>query len=212
VQELSRREREKLNRRREILQAAWEVFAFKDYDSATLDDIAAAAELSKGTLYLYFQNKAELFFATVEMGVEKSFSIVQEVITSSDDPVAGLKEIIERLLAFFEENVGFFRILFSERAHFEIHAEMGDDNRFKKRLSDIVSGGFRMMADYIQHGIDIDVFRQVDPTDVAFLLMEIIRGFAFGMIHGPAELRLSGKAENIASILLDGIRKQDSVG
>jgi len=212
VQKLSRREREKLNRRREILQAAWEVFASEDYDSATLDDIAAAAELSKGTLYLYFQNKADLFFATFEMGVERLFSIVQEVISSSDDPVAGLREIIKRLLDFFEENAGFFRILFSERAHFEIRAEMGDDNGLKKRLLYIVSGGLKIMADYIQHGMDIGVFRQVDPADVAFLLMEIIRGFAFGMIHGPAELRPSGKAENIASILLDGIRKKDSTG
>jgi len=213
MQELSRRERERQNRRDEILQAAWSIFASKDYDSATLDDIAAAAELSKGTLYLYFQNKADLFLATFEMGVEKPFSIVQEVISSSDDPVAGLKEIIKRLLDFFEENAGFFKILFSERAHFvEIHAEMEDDSGFKKRLIGIASGGLRVLADYIQHGIDIGVFRQVNPTDVALLLMEIIRGFGFAMIHSPVELRPSGKADNIASILLDGIRKRDPMG
>ena len=207
LQELSRREREKQNRRKEILQAAWEVFASRDYDAATLDDIAAAAELSKGTLYLYFQNKADLFFATLEMGVEKLFSIVQEVISYSDDPVTGLNEIIKSFLGFFEENAGFFRILFSERAHFEIYAEMGDNIRLKERMLDIASGGLKTIADYIQYGIDIGAFRQVDPRDVAFLLMEITRGFAFGMIHGPAGLRPSGKAENITSILLDGIRK-----
>ncbi|MGB9595247.1 MAG: TetR/AcrR family transcriptional regulator, partial [Candidatus Poribacteria bacterium] len=71
MQELSRREREKLNRRNEILQAARKVFASKDYSSATIDDIAAEAELSKGTIYLYFNSKADLFLSTFEMGMEQ---------------------------------------------------------------------------------------------------------------------------------------------
>ncbi len=208
VQELSRREREKLNRRNEILQAAWEVFASKDYDSATVDEIAEAAELSKGTLYLYFQNKADLFFSTLEMGIERVFSIVHEVVSSHDDPVNGLKEIIKRLLNFFEENEGFFKILFSERSHFELRAEVEEIREFKKRMMDMASDGFKVISDYVQHGIDMGVLRQVDPGDVAFLLMEIIRGFAFAMMHGPVNLRPSGKAESISSILLDGIRER----
>jgi len=206
---LSRREREKQNRRAEILQAAWDVFSSRDYDSATLDDIAAAAELSKGTLYLYFQNKAELFFSTLEMGVENVFAIVGEVLSSCDDPVVGLSELIRRLLGFFEDNAGFFRILFSERAHFEIHTEIEDGSKFKEGMMEKVSNGLQVIADYIQSGIDKGVFRQIDPGDVAFSLMEIIRGFAFAMIHNPANIRPSGKSESIISILLDGIRSRD---
>ena len=209
MQKLSRREREKQSRRAEILQAAWEVFSSKNYDSATVDDVAEAAELSKGTVYLYFQSKAELFISTFEMGIERLFSIVQEVISSFDDPVEGLEEIIKRLLGFFEENAGFFKILFSERAHFELHTEMGDICRFKEGISDTVSDGLKVMSEYIQSGIDMGVFRQIDSGEVAFLLLEIIRGFAFGMIHSPVDIRPSGKAENIVSILLDGIRRRD---
>jgi hypothetical protein len=73
------------------------------------------------------------------------------------------------------------------------------------------SGVFGAVADYVQRGIDAGVFRQVDPRDVAFLLIEIIRGSAFAMIHSPADLRPSGKAENIISILLDGIRKRNQM-
>jgi AcrR family transcriptional regulator len=210
LQKLSRREREKQSRRNEILQAAWQVFSSKDYDAATLDDIASVAELSKGTLYLYFQNKADLFFATLEMGVEKIFSIVQEVVSSEkDNPVIGLKKIIKRLLTFFEDNAGFFRIMFSERAHFELRAGVEDCSRFKERLAGLISDNFKIMSDYIQHGIDMGVFRKVDSGDVAFLLMELIRGFAFGMIHGPAGYGTSGKTESIVSIVLDGIREKE---
>lgn len=212
MQKLSRREREKQNRRDEILQAAWEVFASKDYDAATIDQVAEAAELSKGTLYLYFQNKADLFLSTVEMGIQKASSMIQEVISSNDDPLVGFKEIIRCMLDFLEENIGFFKILSSERAHFEIHTEIEDDHGFKRRIEDVFHYAINMIADYIQRGIEMGAFRQVDATDVALSLMEIVRGFAFARVMALTEFKLSEKAESIASILLDGIRKRDSMG
>ena len=55
-----RKEREKQQRREEIIQAAEKVFYSMGLENATMDDIAAEAELSKGTLYLYFKNKEML--------------------------------------------------------------------------------------------------------------------------------------------------------
>ena len=57
-----RKEREKQQRKEEIIQAAESVFYSLGLDQATMDDIAAKAELSKGTLYLYFRSKEDLFF------------------------------------------------------------------------------------------------------------------------------------------------------
>ncbi len=56
-----RRAREKDEKRRAILAAAVRCFGRKGYDATTLDEIGAAAEVAKGTLYLYFRNKADLF-------------------------------------------------------------------------------------------------------------------------------------------------------
>lgn len=207
MSKLSRKEREKENRRNEILQAAWEVFSSKDYGTATLDDIAEAAELSKGTIYLYFQNKADLFFSTLAMGVENLFSIAQEVILSHDDPVVGLTETIRRMLEFSDDNVGFFRILSSERAHFEMQVEVEGIAKFKERMTDIANKGVKTVTDYIQRGVDMGVFRQVNTEDAAFLLLEFIRGSFFRRIHSPSEFRISEKAESITSIFLDGVRK-----
>lgn len=55
-----RKEREKQQRREEIIKAAEKIFFSKELDGVTMDDIAAEAELSKGTLYLYFKNKEML--------------------------------------------------------------------------------------------------------------------------------------------------------
>lgn len=55
-----RKQREKEQRRQEILNAARNVFSTKGFNSTTMEEIASQAELSPGTLYLYFKNKEEL--------------------------------------------------------------------------------------------------------------------------------------------------------
>jgi AcrR family transcriptional regulator len=56
-----RKEREKERRRQQIVVAAKRVFSDKGFNKATMEDIAKEAELSPGTLYLYFKNKEELY-------------------------------------------------------------------------------------------------------------------------------------------------------
>lgn len=60
-----RREREKEERRSHILEAAARCFYASGFEQATMDDVAAAAQLGKGTLYLYFRNKEELIVGIV---------------------------------------------------------------------------------------------------------------------------------------------------
>ncbi|MDM8521859.1 TetR/AcrR family transcriptional regulator [Desulfococcaceae bacterium HSG8] len=59
IQERKKRERER--RRQQIMVAAKRVFSVRGFNKATMEDIAKEAELSPGTLYLYFKNKDELF-------------------------------------------------------------------------------------------------------------------------------------------------------
>ncbi|MDX2430370.1 MAG: TetR/AcrR family transcriptional regulator [Bacteroides sp.] len=64
-----RKEREKQQRKEEIIQAAEQVFFSKGFEQSTMDDIAEKAELSKGTLYLYFKNKEDLHMAVARKGI-----------------------------------------------------------------------------------------------------------------------------------------------
>ncbi len=58
---LERKQREKEQRRKEIMDAARIIFSAKGFNRATMEEIATEAELSPGTLYLYFKNKEELY-------------------------------------------------------------------------------------------------------------------------------------------------------
>ena len=64
-----RKEREKEQRRQAIIAAAERVFYSKGFEASTMDDIAIQAELSKGTLYLYFKSKIELHWEIMKKGM-----------------------------------------------------------------------------------------------------------------------------------------------
>ncbi len=64
-----RKEREKQQRKEEIIQAAEKVFFSKGFERSTMDDIAERAELSKGTLYLYFKSKEDLRLAVAHKAI-----------------------------------------------------------------------------------------------------------------------------------------------
>ena len=68
---LPRRERERLARRQDILNAATKVFGEKGFHSATLDEIAQEAEFAKGTLYLYFESKEDILASIIGTAMEE---------------------------------------------------------------------------------------------------------------------------------------------
>jgi AcrR family transcriptional regulator len=79
-----RKEREKQQRRAEIVEAAEAVFFSKGFEKSTMDDIAEKAELSKGTLYLYFKSKEDLHMAVAHMAIS--------MLKSSMDGIENLAE------------------------------------------------------------------------------------------------------------------------
>jgi len=73
-----RKTREKEQRRNTILAAAEKLFARDGYTATSLDRVAEEVEISKGTIYLYFKNKEDLFFTLIR---EKFEALIQQVTT-----------------------------------------------------------------------------------------------------------------------------------
>ena len=100
-----RKEREKKQRRNDIIDAAEKVFFSKGSEIATMDDVAQESELSKGTLYLYFKSKEDLQFAISIRGAE----ILREMITQGLSPdKSGYENLLEMAAIFID---------FSKRYH-----------------------------------------------------------------------------------------------
>src|SRR6056297_3785338 len=80
-----RKAREKERRRNNIVDAAEKVIFAKGLDQATMEEIAEEAELSKGTLYLYFKNKNELYMAITQRGSDMLNNRFSKVFAAAHD-------------------------------------------------------------------------------------------------------------------------------
>jgi AcrR family transcriptional regulator len=91
-----RKEREKDRRRQQIIVAAKRIFTAKGFQKATMEDIAREAELSPGTIYLYFKNKEELY-ASLTLRILQYILMRVEHIEEDLDPEARLKALMETM-------------------------------------------------------------------------------------------------------------------
>ncbi len=94
-----RKEREKLQRKNDIVKSAEKLFFKKGFNGTTMDDIAKDAELSKGTLYLYFKNKDVLLFEIVK---KKLDNLKTKLIETFDKNISGLENLHKIKLAYVD--------------------------------------------------------------------------------------------------------------
>src|SRR5882757_5260122 len=96
------RAKSKERRRRAILDAAARLLAERSYDNVLLEDVAAAAEVAKGTVYLYFDSKEHLYLTLVGESLEPLLADLERKEAEQKNRPAWetLRDIINRLLMF----------------------------------------------------------------------------------------------------------------
>jgi len=152
---LERKEREKEQRRSDILDAAEKVFFRKGFGQATMDDIAAGAELSKGTIYLYFKSKEEIYFA---IGIRAHRALRQrfEKAVSPDRPVIdNIFEIGRAFVRFCGEQPEYFKTLVYFEAEFDLQHVHEQYEILCRNEEDPMS----FFIDLLQQGIDSGMIR-----------------------------------------------------
>jgi TetR/AcrR family fatty acid metabolism transcriptional regulator len=97
-------------RRREIMKATLKVFSEKGYTPMVLDDVAREAGIAKGTLYLYFKDKEDLFHSTIMSVIEEYADTLQAELREDMPPLQVLELVARSFIAFFGQNKDFFNI------------------------------------------------------------------------------------------------------
>lgn len=108
---VERKEREKEHRREEILDAAQKVFFERGLLASTMDEIAEVAELSKGTLYLYYKSKEDIYLAVMMQGMHLLFDAFKIATGTGRSAPIVLEQFGEAYIRFFNENRSIFRMM-----------------------------------------------------------------------------------------------------
>ncbi len=111
---LSRKERERLLHRREIIDAAVHLFAQNGYEQTKLDDVAELAEFGKGTIYNYFNNKIDLFVSTVETVLEDMETVLSNRLKEAQNHREKLLVVVEAHFDLLRRNADFIRMIIGQ--------------------------------------------------------------------------------------------------
>lgn len=98
-------------KRHAILDAALRVFAKNGFAAARMSDIAVAAGVGKGTVYLYFDSKEDLLLGVLESYVDDMMAMIDELALSGVSPEEGIRVFFETALGVVASNVDLFSII-----------------------------------------------------------------------------------------------------
>jgi len=157
--------RRKEARPSEILDAALSLFVEKGYTATRLEEVARAAGISKGTLYLYYDNKEELFRSMVR---ELLIPHVEQFEKQAAEFQGSAADLLKAMARTWWQNIGnsplagMPKLMIAEAANFPELA------RFY--VEAVIGRGRKLVAGILQRGIDRGEFRKVD-TDLAARLL-----------------------------------------
>lgn len=201
----------KKEKRESIMNAALKVFSKKGYSPAALDEVATEAGIAKGTLYLYFSDKEDLFCSTIIYVMNRLRIYLVENLRGERDPLKLLKKVIYHFLEFFVENTSFFSLI--EVAVNEnivaIHKKLRDV--MIKRRKEF----YEFLGSVFDRGVEIGVIREdITRDDFIVSVDGIIRGELRRIIFEnmkrkqPIRVDVSERANSVYKILTEGIQKK----
>ena len=173
---IARRERERQTREADIIIAAEKIFYQKGYDDASMDEIAKEAEFTKKTLYQYFMNKEDLYFAVACKGYQKLLEYFQLVNQSENSGFEKIRLLVFAYYQFYEDFPNTFRLL----KYCPCIKTNGEESSYYKNLEDLKSFMVQIFVKTIEEGkSDRSIRNDLDAKLGAYSIVYFAIGFFY---------------------------------
>ena len=184
----------------EILQAARTIFARKGFHAATVDDIAAEAGVSKGTVYLYYPSKNDVYWAALKHGVRALHETLQKDVAGA----GAVKEKIDRFIAvkfrYFHENRDLFKIYLSEFGNTFCHPA-----RLQKEFRELYRTQARILKAVLDEGVRNRELRSVPSEAVAYAITDLTRNVITHRLLGWSKRKIQDDIRFVSDLVWKGI-------
>ena len=162
-----------------IVQAAITTFSKYGYDKTRMDDIAKSAKLGKGTLYLYFKSKEELFYAISENSIKELKEQLSKLFSKKEDLVHDAEKFYDQYRNLIHD---------SEKVSFEMIAESSRNPKLRKALYEQRMKVYDIVIDYLRRQIEKGFFRKdMDVNAIASGLVALYDGLTISKLLGISE-------------------------
>ena len=157
-------------RRRSILDAACHVFGDKGFELATVEAVAEAARVAKGTVYLYYPSKQAIYDAVFSTGMAEMERLIGERVAAADsarDAIAGFVTVRSE---YFQQHPDFFRIYVAEFAR----QVTGTPDRGACQLA--LDRQTRALQKVMEKAVASGEVREIDPESAALAVFDMSKG------------------------------------
>jgi AcrR family transcriptional regulator len=194
-----RRADEIARRRNDILAAAASVFAAKGYHDAQISDIAAAAEVSRASIYSIFEGKQELYSEVISTAAKAIDERVHAAAARLDDPADQLLSVIDTLFECYEANLDLLRIyaLGTHGLRFKAREVIGDSS------TEIFVAFTNWVVTLAQRAKQAGYLRGHDPEAVAVSLVGAVTTMGARWVEFTPERPISQAVPVLRAIFRD---------
>jgi TetR/AcrR family fatty acid metabolism transcriptional regulator len=188
-------------RRSELLTAARAVFGKKGFHDASIEEIAEMAEVAKGTVYLYYKSKRDLYMEALRFGVESLNKELKARAARPGSCLETLRLLTETKMVFFEANLDFFRIYYSELGKLPSHPSA------VAMFRDLYTEQAKVFEELLRKGIRHREVRNLDVGRMAFAIADVTRGVATQRLLGTSKTALEDDVDFIVNLIWKGIAR-----
>jgi len=196
---LSRKERERLRHRQEIMETALKLFSERGFHTVSMQQIAEASEFAVGSLYNFFESKEALFEELTESHSERIIGELVAVLGGPGNEVKRLTKFIRSLPKLMEEHAEFIRLYVSELG---TRSLMLSKDRDMDKFDAILNSRLEQL---LEAGIRKRIFRPVDPTIAAKSISSIMETLAFEIAGKFDKAIAKDMFDKVEQLFLDGL-------
>jgi len=187
----------------EILRAACKVFARKGFEGATVDDIAEAAGLAKGTLYVYFHSKRDLYRAALKQGIAALIEETQRDLDAAPTPAEKIRAFVAARLRFAEQHRDFVAIY---------QAEFGNLNPAccHKEIKNLYSQQVAPLEAALQEASIDGQVRPIRAATAAFFVFELTCALITRRLLGWSRASVDEDARLLFNLIWNGLAHEEA--
>jgi AcrR family transcriptional regulator len=193
-------------RTREILAAARRLMQARGVEAVTMEEIAVAAGVAKGTVYLYFQGKDELIQALISQVGENILADIEAVAAASGSPAEKVRQVASLLLDYLTRE----RALFPAYARDLLRGGRGAPKSYWLRLQEMEERFVTLVTRLFADGIDSGQFIAADPRLLTFLLRGMVRAVGYYQMSAGQETAVQEAMPVLLTLLSSGLTRQPS--
>ncbi len=201
---MNRRKLRQKNHAAQILEAGEKLFAKKGFYPTTMEEVARAAGLAKGTIYLHFDDKRDLFFSIIEKKLDILLEKIEKEMRKDEFPSQRIKLAIGIHLRFLEENRDFFKIM--QALPESLKQEM--ERKLKGRVIEKQSRYVEILDQLIRKGIRNQEIKPLDSRKLAVILVGMMHSLTIYWISRKETGSLSQDDSLVWQVFWEGIKKE----